>query len=77
MTTPRVAGNPFVVGNNHLKFRIRRNSSLFDCIGFNMGDRAAALGSHTGSIDMVYVPERTEWDNNKRLQLRVKDFKLS
>ena len=73
----QLAGNPFVVGNNHLKFRIRRNGQLFDCIGFNMGDRAASLGSHTGPIDMVYVPERTEWDNNKRLQLRVKDFKLS
>jgi single-stranded-DNA-specific exonuclease len=73
----QLAGNPFVVGNNHLKFRIRRNSQLFDCIGFNMGDRAASLGSHSGPIDMVYVPERTEWDNNKRLQLRVKDFRLS
>ncbi|HWO56035.1 MAG TPA: single-stranded-DNA-specific exonuclease RecJ [bacterium] len=73
----QLAGNPFIVGNNHLKFRIRRNGQVFDCIGFNMGDRLGSLASHTGTIDLVYVPERTEWDNNKRLQLRVKDFRLS
>jgi single-stranded-DNA-specific exonuclease len=72
----QLAGNPFVVGNNHLKFRIRKGDVVHDCIGFNMGDRAASLSAHSGTVDMVYVPERVEWDNQKRLQLRVKDFRL-
>jgi single-stranded-DNA-specific exonuclease len=73
----QLAGQPFIVGNNHLKFRIRRNGQVFDCIGFNMGDRASSITSHSGPIDLVYVPERVEWDQNKRLQLRVKDFRLA
>ncbi|MBI3871888.1 MAG: single-stranded-DNA-specific exonuclease RecJ, partial [candidate division Zixibacteria bacterium] len=71
-----VVGSPYIVGNNHLKFKARKNSQLFDCIGFGMGERAAHLASHTGLIDLVYIPERSDWDNSRRLQLRVKDFRL-
>ncbi|MEW5701707.1 MAG: single-stranded-DNA-specific exonuclease RecJ [Candidatus Zixiibacteriota bacterium] len=71
-----MAGSPYIVGNNHLKFKVRHSGRVFDCIGFGMGDRASTLSSHSGRIDLAYVPERIEWDNTRRLQLRVKDFRL-
>lgn len=72
-----ISGSPYIVGNNHLKFKATKGGRVFDCIGFNMGDRAESLLRHSGSIDLVYVPERVTWNNNERLQLRIRDFSLS
>jgi single-stranded-DNA-specific exonuclease len=73
----QISGSPYIVGHNHLKFKATKGSRVFDCIGFNMGDRAESLLMHGGSIDLVYVPERVTWNNNNRLQLRIKDFTLT
>ena len=72
-----VSGQPYIVGNNHLKFKVTKGGRVFDCIGFNMGARAKQLLSHDGSIDLVYVPERNLWNGSVRLQLRIKDFALT
>lgn len=72
-----VSGSPYIVGNNHLKFKVTKGARVFDCIGFNMGARAKQLLSHDGSIDLVYVPERNLWNGSVRLQLRIKDFALT
>jgi single-stranded-DNA-specific exonuclease len=36
----RVWGEPYVVGNNHLRMRVKKDGPVFDCIGFGMGDSA-------------------------------------
>ncbi len=69
-----LAGSPYIVGNNHLKFKATKGGRIFDCIGFNMGARAKGLIEHGGAIDLAYVPERVYWNNAERLQLRIKDF---
>ena len=33
-----VAGNPRIVGRNHLRFRVRQNGVVFDAIGFGLGE---------------------------------------
>ncbi|GAB4323283.1 MAG: single-stranded-DNA-specific exonuclease RecJ [Candidatus Zixiibacteriota bacterium] len=73
----QVSGQPFIVGSNHLKMKVTKGGRVFDCIGFNMGERARQLLDHNGSIDLVYVPERNFWNGQMRLQLRIKDFALS
>jgi len=70
----QLAGSPYIVGNNHLKFKATKGGRIFDCIGFNMGARAKALLAHGGAIDLAYVPERVQWNNGEQLQLRIKDF---
>ncbi|MEW5874848.1 MAG: single-stranded-DNA-specific exonuclease RecJ [Candidatus Zixiibacteriota bacterium] len=72
-----ISGNPFIVGTNHLKFKATKGNRVFDCIGFNMGERAHELMAHSGTIDLVYVPEKVTWNHTERLQLRVKDFALT
>ena len=70
-----VAGTPRIVGNNHLKFRVRKNGVSFDCIGFNMGDYLTRLEMGERQLDMVYVIEENEWNNRKTIQLRVRDIR--
>ena len=72
----KLAGSSYIVGRNHMKFKIRSGGKVFDCIGFGMGDRVAQLNAHQGIIDLAYIPERNEWDGSMRLQLRIKDVQF-
>jgi len=81
-----VVGQPYIVGKNHLKFKVRKDGEIFDCIGFGLGDylrwmnMSAKGGSGWGRapayIDMAYVVERNYWNDTLRLQLRTKDIKI-
>lgn len=71
-----VVGRPHIVGNNHLRMRVRKGNSVFDVIGFGFGDMASQLSS--GSlIDVVYNLEYNTWNNETSIQIRLKDIKLT
>lgn len=71
-----LAGSPYIVGRNHLKFKARGNEHLYECIGFGLGDRLREILDHRGAIDLAYIPERVEWSGRRRLQLRIRDFQI-
>lgn len=57
----------------HLKLRLRQSIAL-DAIAFGMGDRANEL--HIGDIiDIVYTVEQDQWNGNRRIQIKMKDFR--
>lgn len=76
--------NPRIVGNDHLKFSVKKrngssgasHSGFIDVIGFRMGDRTAVL-KDGAPLDLVFIPERNTWQGREQLQLRLKDFRLS
>ncbi len=70
-------GEPYVVGNNHLRLRVKKAGPVFDCIGFGMGDMAKVLCMKGIRIDMAYVLETNYWNDTYRIQLRIKDIKIS
>lgn len=67
-----------VVGNKHLKLRVRQpNSWTFDGIGFRMGS-LADLGLTVGHpIDLAFSPERNHWNGYDRIQLRIRALRMS
>mgnify|MGYP006272744013 CR=1 FL=1 len=69
---------PTIVGNGHLKMRIRQNgSAVFDCIGFNMHEYEPILRNNNGqSVDVAYVLEENHWNGKRTLQMRLKDIHL-
>ena len=71
----RVVGSPYIVGTNHLKFKVRQNGVVVDAIGFGLGDLLYRLSPSGGTVDMVYVVEENEFRGRKTLQLRVKDLR--
>jgi single-stranded-DNA-specific exonuclease len=75
-----VAVNFRIVGNNHLKFsvgvRAGAPGGLIDVIGFRMGDRMAAL-SDGSELDLAFTPERNTWQGRDKVQLRLKDIRVS
>jgi single-stranded-DNA-specific exonuclease len=72
-----VVGQPYVVGKNHLKMKIRKGDIVFDVIGFGFGDMARVISSKGSLIDIVYVIEYNTYNDITRKQIRLKDIKLT
>ncbi len=72
-----VVGQPYTVGNNHLKMRVRKGTSTFDVIGFGFGDMARMISSKGCLVDVVYVVEYNTYNNVTRKQIRLKDIRLT
>ena len=77
-------GEPYVVGNNHLRLRLKssgakgvKESQVFDCIGFGMGDMIKPLTMSGIRVDLAYVVETNFWNDTYKIQLRIKDVKIS
>ena len=67
---------PRVVGNNHLKMRLRQRSQSLDAIGFEMGSLFERLEVST-MIDAVFTPVINEWEGGRCLQLNLRAFRPS
>jgi single-stranded-DNA-specific exonuclease len=68
--------NPKTVGNNHLKMRLKGNSSAIDSIAFDMASSFGDLNSPE-MIDAVFTPSINEWNGSRYLQLVVKALRPS
>jgi single-stranded-DNA-specific exonuclease len=60
-----------IVGNNHLKMRLRQDRRDIDAIAFNQGAMIEELET-TSALDVAFVPNINEWNGMKNLQLIVK-----
>jgi len=72
-----VVGTPQRVGSNHLKFKVRRDNRIFDCIGFGFGEFLNMMHERPLYVDIVYVLEFNNWNGTNSIQLRIRDIKLS
>jgi len=70
----QIVGSPDIVGKNHLRFKVRQDGKVMNCIGFNLGDKLYRVTSGD-DIDMVYVIDENEYMGRKAIQLRVKDIR--
>ncbi len=71
----QVVGEPKILANNHLKFKVRDNYIVFDAIGFGMGDLKYRIELGTKNLDMAFSIDENEWCGKKSIQLKVKDLK--
>jgi single-stranded-DNA-specific exonuclease len=71
-----VVGQPYKVGKNHLKMKVRKGNAVLDVIGFGFGELVRPLSMRAGTIDMAYVIEYNHWNGVARIQLRVKDIRF-
>lgn len=71
----KAVGNPTIVGNGHLKLKLKQNDGQeFDAIGFNMHDYLPLVReSKENPIDIAFTIEENTWNKVTTLQLRIKD----
>jgi single-stranded-DNA-specific exonuclease len=70
----QVVGEPKVVKERHLSFRVQQQSKVVKAIGFNFVDRAAELMSQQGRCCLAFTPKLNEWNGFKSTEIEVKDF---
>jgi single-stranded-DNA-specific exonuclease len=77
-----VAGNPRIVGRNHLRFRVRQNGVVFDAIGFGLGEMLPRVPVGRRDLACVYTVEENEWNapsgtrsGDPVPQLKIKDLR--
>jgi single-stranded-DNA-specific exonuclease len=67
-------GDPQIVGEDHLKFRVKSEGRVFEAIGFGMADYISYF-DESANLDLAYRPQINTWMNKKTIQLQVVDIK--
>ena len=65
-----------IVKEEHIKFSLKQNNTVFTGIGFKMADKFHLLQMNK-PLDVVFKIDENEWNDSKTLQLRVIDLRLS
>ncbi|GAB4171770.1 MAG: single-stranded-DNA-specific exonuclease RecJ [Calditrichia bacterium] len=73
----RIVEGPTVIGKNHLKMKVTQGQTVFEAIGFNLGDKMEMIKSNPGRIDLVYTVQENYWNGKTTMQLRLRDIKIS
>ncbi|MGH2568940.1 MAG: single-stranded-DNA-specific exonuclease RecJ, partial [Bacteroidota bacterium] len=68
-------GPPRIVGNNHLRFKVRKNGRVFDAIGFNLGGKMELLQNGRKEIDIAFSIDEGEYAGEPVPQLKIRDLK--
>jgi single-stranded-DNA-specific exonuclease len=71
----QVVGTPTIVGENHLRLKVRQDGRVIDAIGFNLGDLHARVALPNKRVEMAYLVDENEWQGQRSVQLRVKDVR--
>ena len=71
-----VVGDVNVVGNNHLKFKVKSEGIVIDAIAFNFAEVRDKMKSSRQHIDAAYVIEENTWNGRTTIQMRIKDINL-
>ncbi|MBS1564873.1 MAG: single-stranded-DNA-specific exonuclease RecJ [Bacteroidetes bacterium] len=61
---------------DHIKFVLKQDAATFNGIGFGMASRFHLL-EQKKPIDIVFTLDENEWNNEKHLQLKVLDFRIT
>jgi len=77
-----IAGTPRIVGKNHLRFRVRQNGTVFDAIGFGLGDLLPLVSGGRKDLQCVFSVEESEWNTSNGFrrsdtvpQLKIRDLR--
>lgn len=72
-----VLGTPRIVGNNHLKFKIKKGTRVIDAIGFNLGRLIDRIHMNGSRVDLAFSIDENEYGGISVPQLKIKDLKPS
>ncbi|MCK5077032.1 MAG: single-stranded-DNA-specific exonuclease RecJ [Calditrichia bacterium] len=71
----QVVEGPAIIGKNHLKMKIKQGESVYETIGFNMGDKMNEIKGTGSYVDLVYQLDENYWNGKTTIQLRLKDIR--
>jgi single-stranded-DNA-specific exonuclease len=69
--------DPRIVGDDHLKMKLRQNNTTFDSIGFNMGKLFNNVISSSSIVDALFSLAIDYYRGYPEVQLQLKEIRLS
>jgi single-stranded-DNA-specific exonuclease len=69
-------GRSKIVKEKHIRFSVMQKGISFTGIGFNLADKFNMLENQQ-PVDLVFTIDENEWNNEKKLQLKVTDLRPS
>jgi single-stranded-DNA-specific exonuclease len=71
-----IVGNSEIVGDNHLRLKVRQDGIVIDAIGYKMGSIQPLLSKRDQKINAAYVIEENTWNGCTTIQMQLKDVEL-
>jgi single-stranded-DNA-specific exonuclease len=71
-----LVGNCEIVGENHLRVKVRQDGIVIDAIGYRMGKIQPLLTKKDQKIDAAYVIEENTWNGCTTIQMHIRDIDL-
>jgi single-stranded-DNA-specific exonuclease len=68
-------GTPRIVGEKHLKFKVRTNGQVFDAIGFNLGHLIGNLVPGRRDMALAFSIDESDYTGETFPQLKIRDVK--
>ena len=74
----RLQGVPNLMGKekNHLKLFVTDGGQALEAVGWGMSDHFTALKNKNIRLDLAFQPEINEWNNTRRVQLKIDDLHI-
>jgi single-stranded-DNA-specific exonuclease len=69
-------GNSRIVKEAHIKFQLKQGAKIMDGIGFGLAPKFNLLQPNV-PLDVVFTLDENEWRDEKKIQLKVIDFRQS
>ncbi|HAL56493.1 MAG TPA: single-stranded-DNA-specific exonuclease RecJ [Bacteroidetes bacterium] len=70
-----VYGSPRIVGEKHLKFKVKTNGHVFDAIGFNLSHLISRVAPGRRDVALAFSLEESDYSGESFPQLKIKDIK--
>jgi single-stranded-DNA-specific exonuclease len=70
------AGYSKLLKEAHIKFYLKQGNKILEGIGFNMPEKYSVLKPNI-PLDVVFTLDENEWNNQKKIQLKIIDIKES
>ena len=71
----KVVGTPRILKRKHLKFKIKKDFTEFEAIGFGKAGLVDRLDADVSNLNMAFYIDENVWNGRKYIQLNVKDLK--
>ena len=72
-----LTGQPRIVGKNHLKFKVKKNSRTIDAVGFNLGDLLDRTVRGRAGLDVAFSLDENDFEGEMMPQLKIRDIKIA
>jgi single-stranded-DNA-specific exonuclease len=71
-----ISGQPRIVGKNHLRFKVKKNSRIIDAVGFSLGDLFGRTVQGRSGLDLAFSLDENDFEGELMPQLKIRDIKI-